>query len=113
MKVLVGFLFATLVAVAISGQVGRSERTAEAQVQIDALNLHRGEHPGIGDGYDIRYRFDVDGTTYTGTTRRGWTIAGVERAKVCYDPADPRNHVLVLGRTSCLEPLPTGDIQQR
>ena len=49
----------------------------------------------------LRYTYTVDGTTYDGYDFRHWNKVAAHDPKVCYDPADPKDHFLVSGPIRC------------
>jgi hypothetical protein len=104
LKLLVGTVVLALVAVGIGGQLEKARRTAEADVEILAADLQVGDRGGynaVPSGWHLRYRFTVAGATYLGAAFRNWTLPSIQRAKVCFDPGNPRNQILVLRPASC------------
>jgi len=102
LKVLLVALAVTFAAIAVVGQAGRLSRTAAAGVEIVAVEFQAEQaYQAIPGGWDIRYRFETSGRTYEGAAFRQWGLETIRRAKVCYDPSDPQNHVLVLPTASC------------
>jgi Protein of unknown function (DUF3592) len=101
LKGMVALVLLGLGTVLIVGGSERSTRTAEAVPEIVSAVQQLAPHPAIDDGYDIAYRFTVGGTTYSATTFRTWGLTAIQHAKVCYDPADPRNEVLVRINDRC------------
>jgi hypothetical protein len=102
LKVLLVLLTMIVVAIGVVGQVERLSRTAEARVEIVAVEFQAGEaYRSIPRGWNVRYRFETGGRSYDGATFRQWSLETIKQAKVCYDPSDPRNQVLVLPTASC------------
>jgi hypothetical protein len=52
-------------------------------------------------GNQIEYTYFVDGVTYAGADFRPWTNVAAHHPKVCFEPRDPRNHLLVNGSIRC------------
>jgi hypothetical protein len=102
LKVLLVLLTVTVATIGVVGQVERLSRTAEASVEIVEVEF-QAEHAyqSIPQGWNIRYRFETNGRSYAGAPFRQWSLETIRQAKVCYDPSDPRNQVLVLPRASC------------
>jgi hypothetical protein len=77
-------------------------RTGSAAIQIVSSELQLpSRFEQSPQGRWLRYTYAVDGTTYTGYDFRQWTNVGAHDPKVCFDPADPGNHLLVDGRARC------------
>lgn len=93
--------FLALVAFGVSAQWDRLQRTATAPIIVDGSTTHLEEHPAIQAGRTVRYSFVVNGVEYSGMASVNWGSATVRAAKVCYDPADPRNSGLVKAGESC------------
>jgi len=100
-KALLAALFLSFALVVAGGQDARSRRTAESAVEITGVELQTSVHPAIDPGTLIRYQFVVAGQAFDGIAVRSWSLASIREAKVCYEPANPDNQVLVKGSASC------------
>ena len=49
----------------------------------------------------IRYQYVVDGVPYRGLAFRRWANVASHQPKVCFDPTNPKDHVLVDDRVRC------------
>lgn len=88
---------------AVYGHVERLRRSAETQVTIESSLLQPGR--GIPDevtaGRRLRYSYLVRGVRYNGATFRPWMNVEAHEPKVCYDPDNPSDHLLVEGGYRC------------
>jgi hypothetical protein len=100
-KALLALLLLAFALVVVVGQDARLRRTAETAVEVTGIELQTSVHPAIDPGTLIRYRFVVAGITFEGIAVRSWSLASIRAAKVCYEPANPDNQVLVKGSASC------------
>ena len=105
-RALPALLFVLIVGVGMAAtltQLGALRRTAEAPVTITSAVLEPGG--GTKDrrerGYHLRYVYNVGASSYPGIVFRTWTSVEGHDPKVCFDPADPRNHWLVDGDVAC------------
>ncbi|HEY7970237.1 MAG TPA: hypothetical protein VID95_09605 [Candidatus Limnocylindrales bacterium] len=58
-------------------------------------------------GNQIEYTYAVEGVTYPGADFRTWTDVTAHHPKICYEPRDPSNHLLVDGSVRCgIDPGP-------
>ncbi len=99
-------LFATLATVAailfVIGRIDRARRSGTAVATIvSALFQPGGGLEMAPQGTQIRYVYVVNGTTYSGVDFRTWSDVSLHNPKVCFEPADPTNHLLVDGRIRC------------
>jgi hypothetical protein len=100
---LIGLL---LVVAAILFAVGRID-TARRSGTIAAVIISSRLQPGSAgmretpQGSQIEYQYTVNGTTYAGADFRPWVNIAAHDPKVCFEPADPANHLLVDGRIRC------------
>jgi hypothetical protein len=101
------FLIGALVAVAsVLFVIGRIDTTRRSGTAVAVIVSTRFQ-PGTGtmretpQGNQIDYRYIVNATTYSGSDFRLWTNVAAHEPKVCFEPADPTNHLLVDGRIRC------------
>lgn len=92
---------ALVVGLGVVGQLERARRTAVADATIVAFDSPTSSYPGVSAGRDIRYTFNANGGTLVGQALRSWSVDDVHDAKVCYDPANPSNQMLVKGDAPC------------
>jgi hypothetical protein len=52
-------------------------------------------------GTYLNYSYQVRGTTYAGSDFRRWSNVAAHEPKVCYEPDNPANHLLVEGTFRC------------
>jgi hypothetical protein len=100
--VLIGLLGAVLVVLFVLARVDTMRRSGTAAIYIVSSSFQAGG--GIEQtlqGTWLRYTYTVDGTTYPGYDFRTWSKVSAHDPKVCFEPADPRNHRLVEGRVMC------------
>jgi len=82
----------------------RVRRSTEVAVEVIArrpytrVDTFGGSELG---GWDVNYRYVVAGVGYQATARRPWPNFDAYHAKVCYAPADPRDHWLAPGSYRC------------
>jgi hypothetical protein len=100
-KVLVGLLLVLVIVVGAEGYLSRMRRTAEATVRIESIDSHAGPGMGATGGYVIGYAFEASGRTFRYVARRSWSFETVNAAKVCYEPANPRNQSLTKADEPC------------
>jgi hypothetical protein len=103
----IAFLVVALVVVAavlfVIGRIDTARRSGTAPAVILSTRFQ----PGQGalretpQGNQIEYEYTVGGTTYRGGDFRLWTDVAIHEPKVCFEPADPANHLLVDGRIRC------------
>jgi hypothetical protein len=95
-------LFVALGIYTIAAVQDENRRTAEAPATIVATRPQLSVGRAPQEGLEIAYSFrSLDGETRVGEAFRLWTIEQVEAAKVCYEPADPANNVLVKPSLAC------------
>ncbi len=84
-------------------QLGSLRRTAEAPVTITSAVFEPGG--GTKDrrerGFRLQYVYDVGAVAYPAIAFRTWTDVEEHQPKVCYDPANPGDHLLVDGDVMC------------
>jgi hypothetical protein len=101
--VLILVLIAAVVAATLISQLSMLRRSAEAPVTITSALLQPGG--GTKDrqerGFHLRYTYTVDGVTHAGLAFVPWNNVAEHRPKVCLDPDDPRDHLLVDGSVRC------------
>ena len=99
---LVGLLGATLVAAAVLGPAADRRRTGETPATIVSQRLQVGGGKELRlTGFHLRYTYQVGGRTHVGAAFRTWSNVEAARPKVCYDPADPNDHLLVPDSEPC------------
>ena len=101
------FLVGTLLVVAavlfVVGRIDSTRRSGTAAAAIVSTRFQPGSS-GLHEtpqGNQIRYTYTVDGATYVGVDFRLWTNVADHQPKVCFEAANPTNHLLVDGRTRC------------
>jgi hypothetical protein len=52
-------------------------------------------------GTNIQYAYSVDGVMYSGADFRPWVNVAAHDPKVCFEPGNPSNHLLVHGSVRC------------
>ena len=97
---LVGLLIIAFL-VGANAYLERVRRTAEAPVEILSIDMHPAPGKGAQGGVVVRYRFVVDNEIYEFVALRHWTLDVKIEAKVCYEPANPRNQSLVRPEDHC------------
>ncbi len=90
-----------LVALAYVGQDSGRRRTATAPAEITGIEVRPKVFRGSPPDSVIHYRFVAAGQVLDRIATRTWGEAVIRAAKVCYEPADPSNQVLVTQATSC------------
>ena len=100
--VLLGVLAVLFAGLWVLDRVTTSRRSATADVQIVSTEFE----PGGGieqtpQGSNIRYQYVVDGKAYVGAAFRPWDDVLAHHPKVCFNPADPADHLLVDERVRC------------
>ena len=100
---LIAVLVIAVAASALLTFLGDRRRSAEATATIVSA-LYQ---PGGGtkdhreEGFHLRYIYAVQGVDYPGIAFRTWSDVDAHHPKVCYDPANPPDHLLVDGDTDC------------
>ncbi|HLO36632.1 MAG TPA: hypothetical protein VK194_11135 [Candidatus Deferrimicrobium sp.] len=100
---LLGVLLAVAAVLFVIGRIDTMRRSGTAAVIIVSTRFQPGS-AGMREtpqGSQIEYQYTVNGTTYVGADFRSWTNVPAHEPKVCYEPADPTNHLLVDGRIRC------------
>jgi hypothetical protein len=100
---LLGMLIVVAAVLFVIGRIDTMRRSGTAVVTIVSTRFQPGS-AGLREtpqGSQIQYQYTVDGATYTGADFRSWTDVSAHEPKVCYEPADPSNHLLVDGRIRC------------
>jgi len=84
-------------------QLGALRRTAEASVVVTSAVLEPGG--GTKDrrerGFHLEYVYQVGSVAYPGLVFRTWTNVEEHQPKICFDPSNPRDHLLVDGDVTC------------
>jgi hypothetical protein len=100
--VLVVLIASVAIGLFVLGRMDTFARSATA-----AVNISRTDFFG-GSGFDqspagntIYYTYTVNGTTYSGVAFRRWINVNAHHPKVCFDPAQPSNHILIEGTFRC------------
>jgi hypothetical protein len=106
----IGILLAVLLAIAallfVAGRVDTARRSGTAAIQVVSIRLLAGG-TFVPTGSQIQYTYVVGGRTYAGADFRSWVDVLAHDPKVCFDPSDPRNHLLVNGPIRCgIDPGP-------
>ncbi len=81
-----------------------ARRSAETRVQIldaRAVRWWDSAEESYQEGYDIRYRYEVGDQSYDGVSEHNTWYTPAMPLKVCYDPADPRDHALGPADQNC------------
>ncbi len=101
--VLLAVLVAGLVVGGAYSRVEALRRTEAADVTIESMAFQpgRGPYPHTPQGHHLRYSYEVRGNRYQGSTFRRWTNIEWYRPKVCYNPEQPSDHILVPGWYRC------------
>ena len=106
---LVGVLLVVSTILFVVGRIDTMRRSGTAEAAIVSTRFQPGS-AGMREtpqGNQIQYTWTVNGTTYVGADFRAWTDVAVHRPKVCFEPANPANHLLVDGRIRCgIDPGP-------
>ena len=77
-------------------------RSGTAVVDIDSTLLQPGSrYEQSPTGRWIRYTYVANGSAYEGYTFRRWLNLEAHRPKVCFDPRNPNDHLLVGGDIRC------------
>jgi hypothetical protein len=87
----------------VIGRIDTMRRSGTAAVMIVSTRFQPGS-TGLFEtpqGNQIHYQYSVEGTIYLGADFRNWTDVAAHDPKVCFEPADPVNHLLVDGRIRC------------
>ena len=107
---LIGVLFVVASILFVTGRIDTERRSGTAAAVIVSTRLQLGSSGGLREtpqGNQIEYQYAVEGTTYVGAAFRLWTNVAAHEPKVCFDPRDPANHLLVDGRVRCgIDPRP-------
>jgi hypothetical protein len=101
---LVGALLVVASVLFAIGRIDTGRRSGTATAVIVSTRLQPGSGGGPREtpqGNQIKYQYTVDGTTYLGADFRLWTDVSAHDPKVCFEPRDPTNHLLVDGRIRC------------
>ena len=81
-------------------ETGRRTATAVATIESTLLQP-RSNYEQSPQGRWIRYYYVADGSAYEGYTFRRWLNVDAYQPKVCFDPTNPRDHILVRGSIRC------------
>ena len=79
-------------------------RSAEAQVEILDARVVRwwdSSEDRYQDGHDLRYRYQAGDHSFDGVSEHNTWYKPATALKVCYDPANPRDHVLGPADQAC------------
>ena len=101
---LIGVLLVVGAILFVIGRIDTESRSGTAAATIVSTRLQPGSAGGVREtprGSQIEYRYVVEGTTYVGAAFRLWTNVAAHEPKICFDPRDPANHLLVDGRIRC------------
>ena len=90
-----------LLALAYVGWDTGHRRTATATIEITSIEVRPKVFRGNPADSVIHYRFVAAGQVLERIATRTWSQSVILTAKVCYEPADPSNQVLVTRETSC------------
>jgi hypothetical protein len=101
LAVLLLTLAVVLVALAVVGQDAGRRRSATAQVELLGIEVRPSVFRGNPGDSVIRYRFVAGGQVLERIATRTWSAPEIQAAKVCYEPAEPDNQVLVMHDASC------------
>lgn len=99
---------AGMVLVLWQGMQVNVKRSAEAPVQaVDAKAVRWWDASDeiYADGYDIRYRFEVEGKTYQAISEQNTWYKPEMPLKVCYNPNDAQDHALAPADQKCGTPI--------
>jgi hypothetical protein len=99
--VLLVTLSVVLVALAVVGQDAGRRRSAMAPVEILGIEVRPSVFRGNPGDSVVRYRFTAAGQVLERIATRTWSAPEIQAAKVCYEPAEPDNQVLVMHDASC------------
>jgi hypothetical protein len=101
--VLVVLFVGALAAASIAGRMADARRTAEVAVGIESQRFQPGggTKEQLPRGYHIRYQFTVGGVIYSGAAFRTWSDPVGAAPKVCFDPQNPNDHLLVPDNHRC------------
>jgi hypothetical protein len=106
---LIGILVVTAAILFVVGRIDTMRRSGTAAVTVVRTRFQPRD-PGLAQtpqGNLIEYLYVVDGVVYSGADFRLWTDVDAHQPKVCHEPADPTNHLLVDGRVRCgIDPGP-------
>ena len=89
--------------VMVAFERGRTQRrSGTAPIQIVNTTVQVGSFfEQSPNGTWITYSYVVDGLAYPGYDFRRWINVQAHRPKVCFDPSEPNDHLLVDGRIRC------------
>lgn len=90
-----------LLALAYVGWDAGHRRTATATIEITSIEVRPKVFRGNPADSVIHYRFVAGGQVLDRIATRTWSESVIRAAKVCYEPADPSNQVLVTREASC------------
>jgi hypothetical protein len=94
-------LAVVLVGLAFVGQDAGRRRTASAPVEILGIEARPPVFRGNPGDSVIRYRFVAGGQVLERIATRTWSVSVIQVAKVCYEPTDPNNQILVMRDATC------------
>ena len=100
---LIGVLFIVAGVLFAVGRIDTARRSGTVSAVIISSRLQPGS-AGLREtptGSQIEYQYTVNGATYSGADFRLWVNIAAHQPKVCFEPADPANHLLVDGRIRC------------
>ena len=96
-------LVVTMAILFIIGRLDTARRSGTAFATVVHTRFQPAD-PGFAQtpqGNQVEYVYVVDGVSYTGADFRKWTDVPAHHPKVCFDPHDPANHLLVDGSIRC------------
>lgn len=99
---LIGALLAAAAVLFVIGRIDTVRRSGTAIANIVGARFQAPDpFAQTPQGSHLQYEYVVDGHVYLGADFRQWTDVAAHEPKVCYEPADPTNHLLVDGRIRC------------
>ena len=101
---LIAVLLVTAAVLFAIGRIDTARRSGTATAVIVSTRFQPGTPGGLREtpeGSQIQYQYTVNGRTYLAADFREWTNVAAHEPKVCFEPADPTNHLLVDGRIRC------------
>jgi hypothetical protein len=103
LAILLGILALTYVAAGVAGHLATVRRSAEAPVTIESrrFQVGGGTKEQLPQGWYLGYAYVVRGERHVGAAFRSWSDVDAYLPKVCYDPANPDDHLLVHGGYRC------------
>jgi len=99
----------TMAILFVIGRIDTARRSGTAAAAILHTRFQPADHgyAQTPQGNQIEYAYVVEGVTYPGADFRTWTDVSAHHPKVCYEPRDPSNHLLVDGGIRCgIDPGP-------